>query len=36
MTMYHYEYCILREHNVRERREIYNRFVVGCIPSFVG
>jgi hypothetical protein len=29
----HYEYCILREEIVRERRESYNGCGIGCIPS---
>jgi hypothetical protein len=36
VAMYHGEYCIPREETVRETRESYNGFVVGCIPSFVG
>ena len=35
MAMYHCEYCILREEIVRERRENYNGFVVGYIPSLL-
>jgi hypothetical protein len=34
VTMYHGEYCILREDTVRERRGSYSGCVVGCIPSF--
>jgi hypothetical protein len=35
-TMYHSEYCILREDIVRKIRGSYSEFVVGCIPSFAG
>jgi hypothetical protein len=36
VAMYHCEYCILSEETVRERRGSYNRYDVGCIPSFAG
>jgi hypothetical protein len=36
MAMYRYEYCILSEETLRERRGNYSECVVGCIPSFVG
>jgi hypothetical protein len=35
-TVDHREYYIMREDIRRERRGIYNRFSVGCIPSFYG
>jgi hypothetical protein len=35
-AMHHYEYSILSEENVRERRGSYIRCVVSCIHSFVG
>jgi hypothetical protein len=34
VTMYYFEYCILREGTMRERRGTYKRCVVGCITSF--
>jgi hypothetical protein len=36
VAMYNFEYCILSEETVRERRGSYNRCVVGCISLFVG
>jgi hypothetical protein len=34
VAMYHYEYYILSEDTMRERRGNYNVCVVGCIPLF--
>jgi hypothetical protein len=34
VAMYHCEYCILSEENVREKRGSYNGCDAGCIPSF--
>jgi hypothetical protein len=34
VAVYYYEFCILREDIVRERRGSYSGCVVGCIPSF--
>jgi hypothetical protein len=36
VAMQYGEYCILREETVRERRGSYNRFAIGCIPSYAG
>jgi hypothetical protein len=34
VAMYYFEYCIMREETMRERRRSYNKHCCSCIPSF--